>query len=549
MISQSRHSKRDPKTGQFVSNKSNGADDRHTSLVVNQRFHQQLIENAMALNTAVLSRKDLLDSLLDVRKDINDECGYPDTSSIKVNFYRDLYEREAVAARVVEVLPKECWKTVPKVFEDEDADNETEFETAWKALGSRLLIEEEDDEESLFNFEEGNPIWEYLLRADILSGIGAYGVILLGLDDGEDLDKPVTGSDHELMFIRVFPQHLADITVFEEDATNRRFGKPVEYSLTFMEPTRESSSGSIGAGNLKSQKVHWSRVVHIADNLGSSEIIGVSRMRPVLNNLINIRKLYGGSAEMYWRGAFPGISFESHPQLGGEVEGDLSSLKDEMEQYMNGLQRYLKLIGFSAKSLAPQVVDPTPQINVQIEAICVNKGIPKRIFTGSERGELASSQDDTSWDERITHRREMYLTPRVIVPFITRLIKLGVLPKPSQFNVAWQDLSVMNADEQATVATKVTEAMAKYVQGNVEALIDPMDYLTKVHSFSEEEAEVILKNAIEAAEEKAEEEQAALEEMMKNQPQGALDDPTNPQQLPAKPGIPKPVGPPARLGA
>jgi hypothetical protein len=132
---------------------------------------------------------------------------------------------------------------------------------------------------------------------------------------------------------------------------------------------------------------------------------------------------------MYWRGAFPGISLETHPQLGGDVKFP-AGIRQTMSNYMDGLQRYLALTGVSAKTLAPQVVDPTPQIEVQIQAICIKMGIPKRIFEGSERGELASSQDSSAWNGRIRARQDNYLTPRLIVPFIDRLIAVGVLPEP-----------------------------------------------------------------------------------------------------------------------
>src|SRR3990167_332155 len=134
---------------------------------------------------------------------------------------------------------------------------------------------------------------------------------------------------------------------------------------------------------------------------------------------------------MYWRGALNGLSFETHPQLGGDVETDDDAFKDMLENYRNGLQRDIKTVGYTVKSLAPTVSDPTPFIDGQITAICIKLGMPQRIFMGSERGELASTQDDSSWNDRLKHRQEMYVTPCIIIPFIDRMIATGVLPKPS----------------------------------------------------------------------------------------------------------------------
>jgi hypothetical protein len=211
-------------------------------------------------------------------------------------------------------------------------------------------------------------------------------------------------------------------------------------------------------------------------------------MLPIFNRLHDLQKLYSGSAEMYWRGAFPGLSIETHPQLGGDVEIDTEAARNQMEQYMNGLQRYFAIQGVTAKSLAPQVVDPTPQISTQIEAICIRLGIPMRIFMGSERGELASSQDSDTWDNRLRTRQNNYVTPRIIVPFIDRLIWLGILPEPAGYSVCWPDLAEASANEKATTAQLVTDAMSKYVGGGVDQLIEPQNYLTKILGFTDEEA-------------------------------------------------------------
>lgn len=480
------------KLGQFASNQGNGQTKgaRLPRVAPPNSEVEQLIANA------VFSRQQLIRELSDPRRNINHECGYLETHTLTSTTYREMYDREAIAARVVQVMPDQCWKMQPTVFDDEDPNTETPFELAWKEVDKQLRGE------NWYEPEEGSVVWNYLRRADILSGIASYGVILLGVDDGLPLQGELVfgqeGPLRSLTFLRVFDESLARITRFETDETNPRFGEPVEYSLTLADPS-QSLQASAGE-NTRTIEVHWTRIVHIADNLGSSEIFGVPRMRPVWNRLQDLRKLYGGSAEMYWKGAFPGLSIETHPQLGGQA--DTSKVKDVMEQYENGLQRYLAMTGVSVKSLAPQVVDPTPQIDTQIEAICIQLNIPKRKFTGSERGELASSQDTGDWNDVLRARQNGYLTPRVIVPFVNRLVQIGVLPEPSDgYNVVWPNLDELSATDQATVALQRTEAMEKYVRWGVEALVPPMNYLTQVLSFTTEEAESILEVAMKQARE------------------------------------------------
>jgi hypothetical protein len=100
-----------------------------------------------------------------------------------------------------------------------------------------------------------------------------------------------------------------------------------------------------------------------------------------------------------------------------------------MENYMNGLQRYLLLNGLSVTPLAVQIADPSPQIDKQIEAICIKGGFPKRKFMGSEQGELASSQDDGSANDRYRERQRNYLTPRPIIGLVDRMVQVGVRPR------------------------------------------------------------------------------------------------------------------------
>lgn len=439
---------------------------------------------------------------LDRRRDIEDECGYPPIKEpVPLEVFWLLYLRDAIASRVVEVLPKESWQVQPMVYEKENSTKPTEFEDSWDALGRGLQIGP-----SWHKQEEGSLIWNYLLRADILSGVGTYGVIYLGTNDGENPRepyKPVKYSrdkkGRKLTHIRVLPGYLAPITRFHQDPTSPLYGMPAEYLLTFNDP--KTSHGGMGLVTA-TQQVHWTRIIHVADNLTASEIYGPPRMEASLNNILGLHTLYASSPEMFYKGAFPGLSLSTHPQLGGDVEVDEEEVRDAIEQYFNGLQRYILGRGMGASMLSPTVVDPTGQIAVQIEAICIKLGCPVRVFKGSERGELASSQDDSAWNDRLNERRRSYITPRIIVPTVDRLIWMGVLPEPEEYFVGWPDLTSQSASEKATIAVARVGAMTQYVSGGVDSLIAPVDFLVRELGYSEEEAESIIENSQEYQEEK-----------------------------------------------
>ena len=435
-----------------------------------------------------LMRSQFLTKLLDPRRDIDDECGYP--KEISPQQYRYLYDREGIAQRVVAMFPTECWASDPSIRENEEAD-QTEFEETWVSLQKEMNL------------------WHFLARADEMSGIGAFGILLLGINDGKEMFQPVDGINemgervgspsHELLYCRVFDESLVEVATFETDENNPRFGQPVTYNVTFADPRNEDVVGLTSPTGTQ-KTVHWSRVIHLADNRKSSEIFGVPRMRPVYNRLYDLRKLLGGSAEMFWKGAFPGLSFEVNPDL-GDVELDAAAVRTEFDAYSNGLQRYLALAGVSAKSLAPQVANPEAHVNTQIKSIAITLSIPWRIFVGSEQAQLASSQDKHTWNTRVSHRQHKYVGPLVIRPFVDRLISFGILPEVEEYFVEWEDLAAPSDEDKAIVAGKVIEAVSKYVQAGVDTLIPPMEFFTMIMGMPAETAEAIITAADEQADE------------------------------------------------
>jgi hypothetical protein len=77
---------------------------------------------------------------------------------------------------------------------------------------------------------------------------------------------------------------------------------------------------------------------------------------------------------------------------------------------------------------------------------------------GSERGELASSQDKLNWDERILDRRTQFAGPFVVRPFIDRLIEFGALPQPTEYVIRWPENQNLDAGQRMDLAVKATTA-------------------------------------------------------------------------------------------
>jgi hypothetical protein len=445
---------------------------------------QELIANAS------IFRRDMLAGLIDANKcrDIDKECGYP--ARITAEDCKALYDREGIASRIVAVEPAESWKKDPEVIEGEQA-KDTQFEKDWKALQSRMNL------------------YAQLQKVDRISGIGTFGILLMGVNDGKTLDQPIEGLDIDpetsrlkrlgkplkLLYTRAFDETAVSVHSYETNDSSPRFGRPILYSINFAR-VDSSSSQATTAVETYTKQVHWTRVLHVADNCESSEVFGVERMRNVWNRLFDLRKLLAASGEMFWKGGFPGVSFEVDPNIQTDgAEFDREGMRKEMERYSNGLQRYLALVGVSAKSLAVQVADPTAHFEVALKAIAVSKGIPWRILLGSEEAKLASEQDGETWNERVQGRQSKYVTPCLLRPFVDWCIAVGAVsePKNNEYVVVWPSLSDPTPAARADVASKTAEALSKFTGGGVDTIVPPREFMTHVLGWTEEVVDAIMK--------------------------------------------------------
>jgi hypothetical protein len=452
---------------QKVKNKAK-EDTKSTTTALKEVIQNQarrIVQNVTTL------RSDLIRALTSSTRDINQECNYPD--NITIGDYKAYYNREGIATRVVNIFPDESWTKDPIIWETPEK-GETEFESAWNA------------------FQEKYRVWHYLHRIDRLSGIGDFGILLFGTSDGGNLQTPLSDSvkDLELLYLRPFDEYVTTIHATDENLNSPRFGQPVMYQVQF--------EGTGGDGTGKSQLIHYSRVLHVADLRQMSEVYGTPRMRSVYNRLADLEKILGGSGEMFWKGAFPGYSFEVDPEVTtGNITTDelAESIREQIESYQEGLQRYLMTAGTKVTSLLPQMANPANHFITMVRAIALSLGVPHRIFLGSEEAKLASSTDREAWMERIGFRQDNYLTPSLVRPFIDRMIALGILPEPKNgYTVTWPPLTVPNEKDKAEVSNLQAEAMQRYVQSGSSALIPPLEFLVMFLGLDKEKAELLAKD-------------------------------------------------------
>jgi Protein of unknown function (DUF1073) len=458
--------------------------DKKYKAVVNKAINRI---TKVAANLMYLSRADLANTLNPPGRNLFADCGYP-VGEPTLFDYQEMYERFGPSNRVVSVYPAESWASYPEVYERED-QRVTAFERWWKQ----------------FVFEHSP--WHYLERADEQSGIGRYGLLLIGLNDGLDLSEPVFGFDGngnktrdygkfplKVTYLRPFPEYLCTMRLTENDPWSPRFGLPRLYAVRLSDPTNEPLIGAT-IEQLVDRVVHWTRIIHLVDNRTNSDVFGTPRQRPVLNHLLDLRKILGASAEGYWKSGFPGISFETFPELSATAELDKKSMKEEIDAYANGTNRFLRLVGMTAKPLPPNIQDPKSFIQSQLEMICLTWGIPVPVFMGMQQGHLAGTSNTADWNKKIGKRRNSYLCDKVIKPFIVRLQMLGVAPESDPFEIHWEDINVQSDTDRAKIGLQQSQALLQYVTSGAYVLVPPRKFLTDFLNFSDEEADAIIEEA------------------------------------------------------
>lgn len=416
------------------------------------------------------------------------ECGWPQEPSL--DQYLKLIRRNPLADRAAHVYADESWAAFPEVYESEDGRVQTPFE---KALEKQNPL---------------NRLWTYCHLADRASCEGRMGGLYLGMSDGreaKDLAKPVAGfmpRRGRPMGIRpqlnyLTPMHQGEIEVLEVEGRydSPRFNQPTYYHVRFDGYEPDDMEGSTPAQpNQSPVKVHWSRVIHLCPT-APGRAIGRYYLDTLLNPILDGQKVGGSSAEMFFKGGFPGLSFEAFKELIESADVDYDSIRDEAEQFMNGLKKYLASAGGTWKSLAPNIADPTPHMALQVMLITTALRCPVRIFVGSESGHLASTQDIINWTNRIMTRRSTYLNVFVVRQLIERLIGFGLLPRPKSYEVAWPDLNMRTGIDSAEEGLKKSQALMQYLTSKSWMLFRPMEYLTLVLHYTTKQAAMIVRKA------------------------------------------------------
>lgn len=407
-------------------------------------------------------------------RQINEVLGYP--SAFSLEDFRDRFENGGIARRIILMAPEAMGWAKISIVENRNLKKKTKLESEWQSLAKRLSV--------------GN----VFKRADIQAGIGEYSVIYIGVK--EKIGSNATGAAEVLMqemprlngaddivFLRPLPQDQATITEFVGDSSDDRvddprYGLPKYYNIQLSRMHRHVTGTTSGALNSAQRKVHWSRIIHVTHEPLDNEIYTTPELQPIWHYLCDLDKLAGGGSEIFWKQALQKVLFDLDKDIGpdgssiaGTVSGapidpkklaafqeSKEKLKIELEEMANNLRQYVLSRGVTPKTIGAAAPDFANNVKTIIGLIAATKNKPQRKLMGSERGHLASTQDEKSDNDTIAARQDEFGSA-VVRDFVDRLIKYNGLPAAKdEYNIEWPTEDEMDELNKARLVNLLTLA-------------------------------------------------------------------------------------------
>lgn len=351
--------------------------------------------------------------------------GYEKT--LTFDHFKQRYDRDGIGRRVITLPAEYTWRMPPEVIFENEADN-----NYFSELVPRLKL------------------WNNLERVDRISGIGEYGVLIVGYNDGEmKLATPLKKGKKEVIFLQPYHQGSAEIDKINEDFQSADVGTVEIYKIDM---------NILSTLKRKNVRVHYSRTMHVAENLDENEVYGTPRLRPIINYLFDLEKVIGGGAEAFWKNAVQRVVFDVDKDA-SISEAAKEDMKEQIQELEHDMRQYIRTQGLTPRPIETAVTDPVGAFNVILRCISGATGYPARLLTGSERGELASSMDEQSFYTQISTRNKKHVEPYIIAPLIEKVRQGGFLQSP--YKILWPPLKEVGEKERAEVAEKLCNALSK----------------------------------------------------------------------------------------
>lgn len=431
-----------------------------------------LIVNELDLADAVRSRLGLLTGGLDAKRPRAwQQFGWAEDLGF-ADFFK-AYNRGGAAFGAVHRLLDKCWTERPR-FKRPEGDDVTPWEDALIRL-----------------FDSVNA-WPKLRDWDRRNMVGRYAGLILRVADGRALSEPL-GAGKLRDIVPVFEDQLR-VTAWFSDAESEDFGKPAQWQYRM----RAIQTGDQQGRPDQWVDVHPSRVVILAEGASTGDFFdGVPLLRAGFNELVNLEKISGGSAEGFLKNSSRHLTFKfdanASPQAittgadGRPTGKSVRQVVGEQTAELNaGIESAIATQGAEVGVLQTTMHDPEPSFQVAGNLFAASVQIPFTVLFGQQTGRLASDQDAKDWAARCRSRQVNELTP-ALRDLVMRLQACGAI-EAGDFVVEWAPLDAPGEKDKVELLGKMTAAAKQHFDASGEPLFT-RDELRGVVDYEEAEGD------------------------------------------------------------
>lgn len=398
------------------------------------------------------------------------QYGYRET--LTFTDFLNAYERGGAGHGAVHRILDKCWQEVPRIKKP-GADTETPWETAVGKLLKAI---------------NG---WQKLRDFDRRNMVGRFAGLIYRVADGQQLREPLLRGRKLVDLVPVYESQIR-VTAWDSDQASENFGKPTMWQYRMRSPTEVDTQGAPDQW----VEVHPSRLQILAEGSVGNFFDGVPLLRAGFNNLSDLEKIGGGSAESFLKNSARAVTLNFDPTASPQVitqnpdgSAGTKTVREVVGEQVDSLNRSIDSAlvtqGATVSTLQTSVSDPEPSFNVAANLFSASVQIPMTILFGAQTGRLASDQDKADMIARCKSRQANELTP-MLTELIERLQAAG-LAEAGEFEIEWPALDAPGDVEKADLLGKMTGAMKQaFDAGMTEPLFDANE-LRGVMGFEERE--------------------------------------------------------------
>lgn len=359
------------------------------------------------------------------------DFGYP--NDLKFADYWSMYRRFGMAKTIVEIYPDYGWK------EDPIVKGSDEFNSALEELNKRVKL------------------WTRLKSFDKRQRVGNYaGLFILVADNltPEQAMQKVTDTSSVLRLIPYYENQLYPQN-FDNNPVSITYGMPKQFQI------QQTQTGASQATPSNQINVDASRIITISEEADDGGLYGKSQLEDVFNDLMNVQKIAGSTAEGMYRNAAQSISFELQDAESWDLDEDeLDALEAELDDFTrNRMRRSLVVPGMKANPVNSTMINPKDPFEVVVDAVVAGKRIPRSLLLGKQTGVKAGDQDTEAFLANVAARQNGFQTDLVRL-VIDWFIQWGALPA-SDYEVEWVDPMARSDEEKLSNAEKMASVNEK----------------------------------------------------------------------------------------